>query len=55
MYYKCKKCKETFVFPRIIKPDAGFSNPTDIIHRHNIESVKMCPECGCTKIERRCG
>lgn len=48
--YKCGKCTVTFDFPRIVKPDAGFSNPTDIVHRHKIEPVKMCPECGCTNI-----
>lgn len=55
--YKCSKCKEKFVFPRVIKPDAGFSNPTGIIHRHVIDSVKMCPECGSThiEVERKCG
>lgn len=54
-FFKCERCENYFLFPRIVKPDAGFSNPTDVIHRHKIQAVQMCPECGSTNIKINIG
>lgn len=50
--WKCRECGSNFEFPEIKCPDAGPVLRTGILGIIKADSVRFCPDCLSTKIER---
>lgn len=50
--WKCMDCNINFEFPEIKRPDAGLVSGIDILGFRKVKSIRFCPECLSTRIER---